>query len=35
MEINICQISVRDLIECREQAGQIGQAQRDVAGHGH
>ena len=36
IEIKICQISVRDLIEwlC-QQVGQIGQAQWDFAGHGH
>ena len=36
IEIKICQISVRDLIDwlC-QQVGQIGQAQWDLAGHGH
>ena len=36
MEIKICQISVRDLIEwlC-QQVGQIGQARWDLTGHGH
>ena len=36
MEIQICQISVRDLIEglC-QQIGQVGQTERDLTGHGH
>ena len=33
MEIKICQISVRDLIEWLCQ--QVGQAWCDLAGHGH
>ena len=36
MEIQICQISVRDLIEglC-QQVGQNGKVQLNLAGHGH
>ena len=36
MEIQIGQISVRDMTEglC-QQVGNIGQAQWDLAGHGH
>ena len=34
MEIQVCQISVRDLVEgLSQQVGQIGQTQRDVAGY--
>ena len=33
MKIQVCQISVRDLIEGLCQ--QIGQAQRDLTGHVH
>ena len=34
--MEICQISVRDLIEglC-QQIRQVGQAERDLTGHGH
>ena len=36
MEIQVCQISVRDLVEWLSQkVGQIGQRQWDLAGHGH
>ena len=36
MEIKVCQISVRDLIEglC-QQIGQVGQAERGLTGQGH
>ena len=33
MEIRICQISVRDLMEWLRQ--KVGQAQWDLDGHGH
>ena len=36
MEIQICQISVRDLIEgLYQQVGQVGQTEGDLTGHGH
>ena len=36
MEIQICQISMRDLIEglC-QQVGQVGQTEGDQTGHGN